>query len=69
MAQPSFIHSQLSVTADTIDSRSHPTEGGLYRAAMTAYADRSGSAFSFTQYEAEALQMVPLVNRKDAKHR
>jgi len=62
--QPNFIHSQLSVTADTIDSRSHPTEGGLYRAAMTTYADRSGSAFSFTQYEAEALQMVPLVGTR-----
>jgi hypothetical protein len=54
--QPNFIRSELSVMADTIDAHSYPTRGNLYRAAATSYADRSGSAFSFGQYEAEGLR-------------
>jgi hypothetical protein len=52
--QPTYLHAEGSVTADTRDHRGRPTEGGLYRVALTAYQDQSTGAFSFNQYEAEA---------------
>jgi len=63
-SQPDFVHSELSVTANTLDSRSHPTEGGLYRAALTSYLDRAAGTYSFNQYEGEVVQMVPVVDRR-----
>src|SRR5581483_4349080 len=54
--QPNFVHTELSATANTLDSRSHPTDGGLYRAAMVSYHDQSTNAYNFNQYEAEAIQ-------------
>src|SRR5262249_10971124 len=61
--QPSFLHGEAAITADTRDHRGHPTSGSLYRAAMTTYDDRSGGTFSFRQYEAEGLQFIPLGGR------
>lgn len=58
--QPAYLHGDLSITSDTRDSRSHPTGGGVYRAAWATYSDRDGGAFSFRRYEAEAAQFVPL---------
>jgi len=58
--QPAFLHGEWAVTADTRDHRGHPTSGALYRAALTTYDDRSGGTFSFRQYEAEGLQIVPV---------
>jgi hypothetical protein len=62
--QPNFLHSELSVTANTLDSRSHPTDGGLYRAAMSSFRDQAAGTYNFDQYEAEAIQMVPLGDRR-----
>jgi hypothetical protein len=62
-AQPTFLHGEASVNADTRDYRNHPTSGGLYRAAVTAYSDRSDGTFSFRQYEAEAGHFIPLADR------
>jgi hypothetical protein len=61
--QPVFLHSETAITADTRDHRGHPTGGALYRAAMTSYYDRSGGTFSFSQYEAEGLQFIPLAGK------
>jgi hypothetical protein len=58
--QPNYLHSEWSITSDTRDHRSHPTYGGLYRAAMTTFSDRSTDTFSFRQYEAEAAHFIPL---------
>jgi hypothetical protein len=63
-AQPGYVHSEASVTADTRDSRSHPAHGGIYRAAMSVYADRDTGTFSFQRYEAEAAQFVSLASDK-----
>ena len=63
-AQPSFLHSEASVTADTRDARSHPSSGGVYRAAFATYADRDAGTFSFRRYEAEAAQFVPLADSR-----
>jgi Omp85 superfamily domain len=62
--QPDFLHSNVSVTADTRDTHGHPTSGGRYRAALTTYSDRSTGVFSFRQYEGEATQFVPLADRR-----
>jgi outer membrane protein assembly factor BamA len=62
--QPDYLHEQISVTADTRDFRSHPWSGGVYRASMAAYSDRSTGLFSFRRYEAEAAHFVPLADRR-----
>ena len=62
--QPDFLYSGVAVTADTRDYKNHPTSGGLYRVGLTTYADQNDSLFSFTEYEAEALQLVPVVGRR-----
>jgi outer membrane protein assembly factor BamA len=62
--QPDFLHSNVSVTADTRDYHGHPTSGGRYRAALTTYSDRSTDVFSFRQYEAEATHFFPLADRR-----
>jgi hypothetical protein len=62
--QPNFLHSQAFVTGDTRDHRGHPTSGGYYRAAVTTYSDRTYGTFSFTEYEAEALQMIPVTESR-----
>jgi len=62
--QPNFLRAELSMTANTLDSRSHPTEGGLYRAALTSFSDQSTGKYSFNQFEGEAVQMVPLGDRR-----
>src|SRR6185436_18982929 len=62
VGQPvSFGHGGVSVAADTRDHPDHPTSGGLYRAAAAAYSDRDLGQFSFRRYEAEGLQVVPVV--------
>jgi Omp85 superfamily domain len=61
--QPSFLHSEAAVMADTRDYRSHPTSGSMYRAAVTSFSDQSTGTFSFRQYEAEGLQIVPIVGK------
>jgi surface antigen Omp85-like protein len=60
--QPSYLHTEASLTADTRNSRSHPQSGGVYRAAFSAYADQGTGAFSFRRYEAEAAHFVPLAD-------
>jgi hypothetical protein len=57
--QPTFVHSEAAVTADTRDFWRHPTRGGLYRAAASNYAARN-KLFSFRRYEAEAAHFVPV---------
>lgn len=56
--QPSFVHGEVAVTADTRNYRSYPTDGGLYRVAAETYQDTHTGLFTFQQYQAEALQLV-----------
>jgi hypothetical protein len=62
--QPSLAHAEAAVTADTRDHRGHPTSGFMYRAALTNYTDQDTGLFSHRQYEAEALQLIPIVGQK-----
>jgi hypothetical protein len=58
--QPAFVHTELSVTADTRDFPGHPTRGGLVRAAVANYSDRDAGRFTFRRYETEAAHFVPM---------
>jgi hypothetical protein len=58
--QPGFVHSEASVKVDTRDFAGHPSRGGLYRTAVSRYSDRDNGLFSFTRYEAEAAQFLPV---------
>jgi len=62
--QPAFVHSDVSILADSRDYPGHPTDGGLYRATAAVYSDRNGGAYSFRRYEVEGAQYVPLGTRK-----
>jgi hypothetical protein len=62
--QPTFIHSEAAMTADTRDFPGHPTRGGLVRAAAARYSDRDSQRFSFTRYEAEAAGFMPLADSR-----
>ena len=59
-SQPAFLHSDLSIIADSRDHAGHPTAGGLYRATAAVYSDRDGGAYTFRRFEAEGAQFVPL---------
>jgi len=61
---PAFIHSELSMTADTRDFASRPTRGGLVRVAAASFSDRDTGVFSFRRYEAEAAQFLPLAGAR-----
>ena len=63
-SQPAFVHSDVSIVADSRDHPGHPTDGGLYRATAAVYSDRSGGAYSFRRYEVEGAQFVPLGTAK-----
>jgi hypothetical protein len=62
--QPSFRHGQLELAADTRDHKGHPTRGGFYRAALTTYRDQGTGAFSFNEYELDAVHAVPLAKTR-----
>jgi hypothetical protein len=58
--QPAFVHTDVSIVADSRDHPGHPTSGGLYRATAAVYSDRDAGGYSFRRYEIEATQFVPL---------
>jgi hypothetical protein len=57
--QPNYLHGDASVVVETRDEPGYPTRGGVYRAAMSRYADQDFDAFTFNRYEAEAAHFVP----------
>ena len=62
--QPRYVHGETSVTFDTRDVRSHPTNGGAYRAAWMCYSDRDNGQFSFSRSEFEAARFVRIAGPK-----
>lgn len=62
--QPSYLHGELFVTADTRDQRSHPVRGGVYRTGWSRYWDRDAGTFSFQRVEAEAAQFIPVADSR-----
>jgi hypothetical protein len=58
--QPDFLHGEASVVVETRDVSGYPTRGGVYRVAMSRFADRDAQRFTFNRYEAEAAHFIPL---------
>jgi hypothetical protein len=65
VSQPSYFHAIGLIADDTRDYPGHPTEGGLYRTAVTMYSDRDAGSFSFQEYEAEAMHFWPVGDSRD----
>lgn len=61
VSQPSFVHADASIVADLRDERSDPSRGGVYRASIARYDDRSTGHFTFNLYELDAAQYVTVV--------
>jgi hypothetical protein len=62
--QPNYGYGEVSVAVDDRDHRSHPTRGGLYRAAWSGYSDRDTGGFSFGRSEVEAARFLPLASSR-----
>jgi outer membrane protein assembly factor BamA len=62
--QTSLLHGGATVEADSRDYPGRPTKGGMYRAAAQAFSDRDLHQFSFRRYEAEGLQVLPIVGER-----
>jgi outer membrane protein assembly factor BamA len=65
--QPNYLHTEVSLTSDTRNYRSFPTSGHVLRAQMTSFWDQSTSVgqFTFRQYEAEAVQFIPMTTDRN----
>jgi Omp85 superfamily domain len=59
-SQPPFLHGDVSISRDTRNYIGHPTSGGVYQATWSGYSDRGAGGNSFTRYEGEALQYIPV---------
>jgi hypothetical protein len=59
--QPSFLHADVSVAADTRDHAGHPSRGGLYRAGWVGFTDHGSDAFGFARYELEGAHFVAVL--------
>jgi len=62
--QPSFLHANVALIADSRDQPGHPTSGGLYRVGAATYSDRGAGTYSFRRYDVEGSQFVPLFTKK-----
>lgn len=62
-ARPSFLHGDVTLSADTRDNDRYPNRGGLYQATWSRFGDQRGES-SFGRYELEAVYYKPLVPGK-----
>lgn len=62
--QPNFLHGEIGIVAETRDHRGYPSEGGVYQASWSHYADRETDRFSFHRYEAEAAHFFPVSSNR-----
>jgi Omp85 superfamily domain len=58
LAQPAFVHGDLSVDVDTRKQPGRATSGGNYRLTVSAFSDRDYGRYSFRRYEGEASQFT-----------
>jgi len=62
--EPSFLHSETSLVADTRDFPDHPTRGGLVRVSAARFNDRSAGLYTFNRYESEVAGFIPLARSR-----
>jgi hypothetical protein len=58
--QPSYLHADVAVDADTLDVQEYPSSGGRYRLSMAMFHDQDFARYSFRRIEADAAQYIPL---------
>jgi outer membrane protein assembly factor BamA len=58
LAQPAFVHGDVSADVDTRNHPSRATTGGNYRVTVSAFSDRDYGRYSFRRYEGEASQFT-----------
>jgi hypothetical protein len=63
LAQPAFLVFEPFVEYSSSDPRLNPTTGGSYRFTVRRYADRDLDRFSFTNWDVDVRQYVPLLHR------
>lgn len=61
-AEPRYLRSRGLAQLDWRDAPGYSGRGGLYRLEVMDYADRSASQLSFRSVEAEAVQLIPILN-------
>lgn len=59
-AQPNYLHADVAVDVDTLDTPGYPSSGGRYRASVAMFHDRDLAHYSFRRFEADAAQYFPL---------
>jgi outer membrane protein assembly factor BamA len=59
---PAFLHSDVSIDADTRNHRARPTSGGDYRLTVATFHDRESGRHSFRQIEGEASRFIPILH-------
>jgi hypothetical protein len=62
-SQPSFVVFGPFVEYATSDPRLNPTVGGSYRLTVRRYSDRDLNRFSFTRWDVDVRQYLPLLHR------
>lgn len=62
--EPSFLHSETSLVADTRDFPDHPTRGGLVRVSAARFNDRSAGLYTFDRYESEVAGFIPFAQSR-----
>lgn len=61
--QPTYLHAELAVEADTRNVPGYPTSGGRYRVSVASFHDRDFSQYSFRRVEADGAQYVPVFGK------
>ena len=62
LAQPAFVHGDVSADVETRNHPSRATSGGNYRVTVSAFSDRDYGVFNFRRYEGEASQYTSTFN-------
>lgn len=58
---PTYVRSTVSAAVDWRRPPGYSGTGGMYRAELTNYAQRNDGPYSFRQFEAEVVQLIPIL--------
>jgi len=62
--EPTFVHGEAALVADTRDFPDHPTRGGLVRLSAARFKDRTLGIYSFNRYESEVAGFIPFASSR-----
>ncbi len=61
LVDPAYVRTGVSAAIDWREPPGYSGSGGLYRAEFTNYAQRNDGPYSFRQFEAEVVQLIPIL--------